>query len=46
MKLNIEYQSQLSDIEVLFHNTEGIEMAINSKLDRLGKGYVKLDELK
>jgi len=42
---NIDYDTQLSDLEVLFHNLEGIDQGLMQQLDKDGRGYVEVDEL-
>lgn len=41
----IDYDTQLSDLEVLFHNLEGIDQGLMQQLDKDGRGYVEVDEL-
>lgn len=42
---HIDYDTQLSDLEVLFHNLEGIDQGLMQQLDKDGRGYVEVDEL-
>jgi len=40
----IDFENQLADLEVLFHNLDGIEQGV-MQLDTQGKGFVECDEL-
>jgi hypothetical protein len=40
-----EYPSQLSDLEVLFHNLGSIDQALTHKLDPQNKGYADFDDI-
>jgi hypothetical protein len=43
--LDLEYPSQLSDLEVLFHNLGSIDQALTHKLDPQNKGYADFDDI-
>ena len=41
----VDYESQLADLEVLFHNLEGVDQGLMQQYDKEGRGHVELDEL-